>query len=85
MLSSLEAWGRYAYAKAVAATMLQALHHCQCEYEDVVEALEMAALWRIAISTTTNFTPDLLAQMMEATQDWNDGGQAQGSHSSVIL
>lgn len=80
MMSSHEAWSRYAWAKSLAATMLQELHHCQCEYEDVVDAFEMVALWRLAISTATNFSPDLLGQMLEATKDWNDGR----SHTGVI-
>lgn len=80
-MSQDEVWGRYAYAKASAATMLQALLHCECEVEEVIEALEVASIWRLMVSTNLGYTTDLLGRVMEATDGWDEG---QDKNSRIV-
>lgn len=69
--------GRYAHAKALAATLLQAVLCQECEFEEVVTAFEQVALWKLAMSSGVAYTNDTWAIMIEHTKEWNRGGHQE--------
>ena len=67
-----EQWFRYLYAKRSAAALLQEVIMGASEnFDDVVDAIEMANLWKLAVGTKElRVGSDTYGQMIEATCNW---------------
>lgn len=80
-----EVWLRYCYAKRAAASLLQeVVMGASADFDDVVDAFEMAALWKHAVSGHLQVGTETFGQMVESTANWRmlDGGE--GSHEGIV-